>query len=68
MKRIILLFLVIILLSSCDSVRYVNVNNKHNYYQKHRYNTYTIPTWIPGKGIMLETRIYRGHKPMRRKH
>lgn len=68
MKTILSLFLTIILLSGCESVRYVNVSRKHNYYQRHRQNTYTIPTWVPGRGIMLETRIYRGHKPKRRKH
>lgn len=68
MKTIVSLFLVVFLITSCSPVRYVNVNSKHNYYQRHRHNTYTIPTWIPGRGVILETHVYRNRKPMRRKH
>ncbi len=72
MKRI--LFLFIIFLIGCAPVRYVDVNKKHNFYERHRYNSYTSPIWVPGRGVILETRIYR-HQPRmihkqqtRRKH
>jgi hypothetical protein len=52
-------FLIFLFLVSCTPVRKVNVYSKHNYYQKHRINTYTSPTWIPGRGIILETHIHR---------
>jgi hypothetical protein len=68
MKTLFLLLLVIVLTSGCEPIRYVNVEKRHNYYQRHRHNTYTIPTWIPGRGVILETHIYRNRKPMRRKH
>ena len=58
MKSIITL-LVLILLVGCVPVRVVNVERKHNYYQRHRTTTYTSPIWIPGRGIILETHIYR---------
>jgi hypothetical protein len=70
---IILLMLVI----GCTPVRYVNVERKHNYYQRHRATTYTAPMWIPGRGVILETHIIVPHrrwsKPLpqrapRRKH
>jgi hypothetical protein len=59
MKTLYFVSLLIILLGACTPVRYVNVEKKHNFYQKHRSNTYTIPIWIPNVGIVLETRIYR---------
>lgn len=46
-----------IILQSCTPTRYVNVHSRHNYYETHRYNTYTSPTWVPGMGVMLETHI-----------
>jgi hypothetical protein len=46
-----------IILQSCTPIRYVNVHSTHNYYETHRYNTYTSPTWIPGIGIILQTHI-----------
>ena len=51
----ILLFIFI----GCVPIKRVNVSSRHNYYEKHRFNTYTSPTWIPGVGIVLETHIYR---------
>jgi hypothetical protein len=59
MKKILLLPIIVFLLIGCMPVRRVNVNSRHNYYERHRYNTYTSPTWIPGQGIILETHIYR---------
>jgi hypothetical protein len=61
MKKLIALLLV---LSSCTPVRYVNVERRHNYYERHRFNTYTVPVWVPGRGAILETRIVRPHRPM----
>jgi uncharacterized protein YceK len=62
MKKILLLLAVLFLLIGCVPVRRVNVNSRHNYYERHRSNTYTSPTWIPGIGIVLETHIYRSSK------
>lgn len=45
------------ILQSCEPVRYVNFQSRHNYYETHRYNTYTSPIWIPGHGVMLQTHI-----------
>ena len=59
MKKILLLLAVLFLLIGCVPVRRVNVNSRHNYYQKHRSNTYTIPVWIPNVGVVLETHVYR---------
>ncbi len=61
MKQLLTLF-ILVLIVGCSPVRYVNVERKHNYYQRHRFNTYTTPIWIPGRGIILETRIYRSNK------
>jgi hypothetical protein len=45
------------LINSCTPVRhYVNVKSHKNYYQKHRRTTYTVPVFIPGQGIVLETK------------
>ena len=57
-----LLSLLIIILAGCTPVKYVNVERKHNFYQRHRYNTYTVPVWVPGRGVILETHIYRQPK------
>ena len=62
MKKILLLLVLIFVLIGCMPVRKVDVSSRHNYYQRHRYNTYTAPTWIPGRGIILETHIYRSPK------
>ena len=59
MKNLSFVLLLIMFLGACKPVRYVNVKNKHNFYQKHRSNTYTIPVWIPNVGVILETRIYK---------
>jgi len=59
MKKILSVLFIIFLIIGCMPVRRVNVNSRRNYYEKHRYNTYTSPTWIPGQGIILETHIYR---------
>jgi hypothetical protein len=61
MKQLLTL-LILVLVVGCTPVRYVNVERKHNYYQRHRYNTYTVPMWIPGRGILLETRIVAPQK------
>ena len=64
----------VFLIVGCTSPHYVNVERRHNYYQKHRFNSYTSPTWIPGRGIIMETHIYRLPKrsytprPLRDKH
>ncbi len=62
MKNFIFLIVITILFIGCKPVRYVNVSSKHNYYEKHRTTTYTVPTWLPNVGIVLETRVYRGHR------
>jgi hypothetical protein len=59
MKKIVSLLVLIFVLIGCMPVRKVDVSSRHNYYQKHRYNSYTSPTWIPGRGVILETHIYR---------
>ena len=56
MKKLVVFLLVF---ASCTPVRYVNFERHHNYYETHRFNTYTAPTWVPGRGIILETHIYR---------
>lgn len=66
MKNLLLAVILLVGIASCTPVRYVNVERKHNYYQRHRFNTYTSPTWIPGRGIVLETHIYRLPKTNRR--
>jgi hypothetical protein len=66
MKNLILVVILLIGVISCTPVRYVNVERKHNYYQRHRANTYTVPVWVPGRGMLLETRIYRLPKANRR--
>ena len=54
-----LLLALILLLGACTPMRYVNVDvhSRHNYYERHRYNTYTSPIWVPGMGIILQTHI-----------
>ena len=59
MKKLISFLFVLVLLVGCMPVRRVNVASRHNYYERHRYNTYTSPTWVPGVGVVLETHIYR---------
>jgi hypothetical protein len=59
MTKIIFIALLVLCAASCTPVKYVNVNSRHNYYQKHRPNTYTIPVWIPNVGVVLETHVYR---------
>ena len=54
MKKLAVLLL---LLAGCTPVRYVNVESRHNYYERHRHNTYTIPVFVPGRGVILQTRI-----------
>ena len=44
-------------LQSCTPVRKVNVHSHRNYYERHRANTYTSPTWVPGYGVILQTHI-----------
>lgn len=62
MKKVILILLVLTTLIGCIPNRHiVNVRDVNNYYQKNRYNTYTIPLWVPGIGIILETRTYHPH-------
>jgi hypothetical protein len=62
MKTLLLATILLLVIVGCTPVRYVNVERKHNYYQRHRSTTYTIPTWIPGRGILLETRIVAPHR------
>ena len=57
MKKLLSLLFVIFLLIGCVPVRRVDVASRHNYYERHRFNSYTSPTWIPGYGIILETHI-----------
>jgi len=64
MKKIIsicvgfILFLwITMFLASCTPIRYVDVYSRHNYYERHRVNTYTSPIWIPGHGVILQTHI-----------
>ena len=59
MKQLLSLCILLFLLIGCMPVRKVDVSSRYNYYEKHRINTYTSPTWIPGRGIILETHIYR---------
>ena len=59
MKKILSILVMLFLLIGCMPVRRVNVASRHNYYERHRFNSYTSPTWIPGRGIILETHIYR---------
>jgi hypothetical protein len=49
------------MVSCIPSKHFVNVERSRNYYQRHRYNTYTIPLWTPGVGILLETRTFYPH-------
>jgi len=61
---------IIVMLTSCVPVRYVNINSHRNYYQRHRFETYTSPIWIPGKGVVLQTQSIprRSRQPRRDKH
>lgn len=74
MKKVLSILILLFVIIGCGPVRKVNVTSRHNYYQRHRYNTYTSPLWIPGRGIILETHIYRLPKRtnssdrLRRKH
>ena len=45
----------IIMLTSCVPIRYVDVYSHHNYYQRHKFETYTVPVLVPGRGVMLQT-------------
>ena len=62
MKQLLSILLLIIVSWGCRPVRYVNVHRKHNFYETHRYTTYTTPMWIPGRGIILETHIIAPNK------
>lgn len=46
---------IIIMLTSCVPIRYVDVYLHHNYYQRHRFETYTVPVLVSGRGVMLQT-------------
>jgi len=46
---------IIIMLTSCVPIRYVDVYSHHNYYQRHRFETYTVPVLVSGRGVMLQT-------------
>jgi hypothetical protein len=63
MKKLLLL---IALLASCTPVRRINVHSRHNYYEKHRATTYTVPVFIPGKGVVLETHTVPKLRPTRK--
>lgn len=65
MKKLLVLLLI---LSSCTPVRYVNVSSRHNYYERHRRNTYTIPVFVPGRGPILQTIIVKPSKNPNLKH
>ena len=56
MKQLLAL-IALILVVGCTPVRRVNVSSRHNYYQRHRSHTYTVPMWIPNTGVVLETHI-----------
>jgi hypothetical protein len=61
-----LIFFVFLFLVSCTPSRIVNVSSRHNYYNRHRAETFTRPMWIPGHGIVLYTEIapnYRFYQP-----
>jgi PBP1b-binding outer membrane lipoprotein LpoB len=68
MKTLSFVLMLIIFLGGCTPVRYVNVEKKHNFYQRHRSNTYTIPIWVPNVGVVLETRIYKFSKKNKSRH
>lgn len=53
--KYLLIFLLALTFASCEPVRYVDVHSHHNYYERHRFNTYTAPIWIPGRGAILRT-------------
>ncbi len=59
MKKVLSIIILLFILVGCMPVRRVNVSSRHNYYERHRHNSYTSPTWISGRGIILETHIYR---------
>ena len=64
--KYIFILIVALLVTSCEPVRYVDVQSRHNYYQRHRSNTYTTPVFIPGRGIVLQTYIVPIPRPARR--
>lgn len=68
MKTFFFVLILIIFLSGCMPVRYINTEKKYNLYQKYRLNTYTIPIWVPNVGIVLETRIYKSPKKNKPRH
>ena len=57
------LILLCLFLVSCTPIKYVNVESRHNYYQRHRTTTYTAPIWIPGHGIVLQTYRIKRYNP-----
>ena len=59
MKNVLSVLVLVFILIGCMPVRRVDVSSRHNYYERHRINTYTSPVWIPGRGIILQTHIYR---------
>ena len=62
------LFVLVLALAftSCMPIRYVDVYSHHNYYEKHRFNTYTAPILIPGRGVILQTFTVPMPRPIRR--
>ena len=62
MKKLLVLVFGIFFLIGCMPVRKVNVYSRNNYYERHRFQSYTSPTWIPGYGIILETHIIPKHR------
>lgn len=54
LKKLAALFIIMVFVS-CEPVRYIDVHSHHNYYQRHRFETYTAPVWVPGRGVMLQT-------------
>jgi hypothetical protein len=60
LKKLVAL-VIIIMFTSCISVREVHMKHRHNAYERHRLNSYTSPMWIEGRGTVLQTHIIR-HK------
>ena len=67
MKKLLLAIFLLLIMVSCSPVRYANLQRKHNCYQRHKTTTYTIPMWIPGRGILLETHTITPHRVHKKK-
>lgn len=61
--KYLLSILLIFIIASCTPVRYVDVSRPHTY--RHRPSVYTVPVWVPGRGVILQQQHWRRPRPQR---